>query len=198
VNPTEVDDWGFDEISLPAPSTAAGRRRPPERPPAPAPVAVEEPEPPRELVQLTIDDGVGDDHLAFDDTAVPLEPAIEEPGDEWAVAAQPERRPATHGVARNTAIFSILTGASRIMGLIREIVAAYFFGTSGRISAFTLAFQVPNLVRGLFADAEVRKTFLAPQFFEPLVDTPAELAGFLDAEAKKWGKVIRDAKIKVE
>jgi tripartite-type tricarboxylate transporter receptor subunit TctC len=53
-------------------------------------------------------------------------------------------------------------------------------------------------VRGLFADPEVRKTFLAPQFFEPLVDTPAELASFLDAEAKKWGKVIRDAKIKVE
>ena len=53
-------------------------------------------------------------------------------------------------------------------------------------------------VRGLFADPEVRKTFLAPQFFEPLVDTPAELAGLLAAEAKKWGKVIRDAKIKVE
>jgi tripartite-type tricarboxylate transporter receptor subunit TctC len=53
-------------------------------------------------------------------------------------------------------------------------------------------------VRGLFADPEVKKAFLAPQFFEPLVDTPAELAGFLDAEAKKWSKVIRDAKIKVE
>jgi tripartite-type tricarboxylate transporter receptor subunit TctC len=53
-------------------------------------------------------------------------------------------------------------------------------------------------VRGLFADPEVKKTFLAPQFFEPLVDTPAELAGFLDAEAKKWSKVVRDAKIKVE
>ena len=53
-------------------------------------------------------------------------------------------------------------------------------------------------VRDLFADPEVKKTFLGPQFFEPLVDTPAELAGFLDAEAKKWGKVIRDANIKVE
>jgi tripartite-type tricarboxylate transporter receptor subunit TctC len=53
-------------------------------------------------------------------------------------------------------------------------------------------------VRALFADPEVRKTFLAPQFFEPLVDSPAELAGFLDAEAKKWGKVVHDARIKVE
>ena len=58
--------------------------------------------------------------------------------------------------------------------------------------------KINTEVRSLFADPEVRKTFLAPQFFEPLVDTPAELAGYLDAEAKKWGKLIRDAKIKVE
>jgi len=58
--------------------------------------------------------------------------------------------------------------------------------------------KINTEVRALFADPEVRKTFLAPQFFEPLVDTPAELAGHLDAEAKKWGKVVRDAKIKVE
>ena len=59
------------------------------------------------------------------------------------------------GVARNTIIFSIATGLSRIMGLVREIVAARYFGTSGQASAFTIAFQVPNLVRGLFADAEL-------------------------------------------
>ena len=53
-------------------------------------------------------------------------------------------------------------------------------------------------LRALFADPEVRQSFLAPQFFEPLVDSPAELAGFLDTETKKWGKVIRDARIKVE
>jgi tripartite-type tricarboxylate transporter receptor subunit TctC len=58
--------------------------------------------------------------------------------------------------------------------------------------------KINTEVRSLFADPEVRKTFLAPQFFEPLVDTPTDLAGRLDAEAKKWGKVIRDAKIKVE
>ena len=39
--------------------------------------------------------------------------------------------PAGRGVARNTAIFSIATGISRIVGLLREIVAASFFGTSG-------------------------------------------------------------------
>jgi tripartite-type tricarboxylate transporter receptor subunit TctC len=58
--------------------------------------------------------------------------------------------------------------------------------------------KVNTEVRGLFADPEVRRTFLTPQYFESLVDSPAELTGFLDAEAKKWSRVIRDAKIKVE
>ncbi len=39
--------------------------------------------------------------------------------------------PGGGGVARNTAIFSIATGISRIAGLVREIVAASFFGTGG-------------------------------------------------------------------
>jgi putative peptidoglycan lipid II flippase len=34
-------------------------------------------------------------------------------------------------IARNTAIFSGLTGLSRIAGLVREVVASSYFGTSG-------------------------------------------------------------------
>src|SRR3954465_9618442 len=71
------------------------------------------------------------------------------------------------GVARNTIILSIATGLSRIVGLVREIVAARYFGTSGPASAFTIAFQVPNLVRGLFADAAISAAFV-PVFTELL------------------------------
>lgn len=63
-------------------------------------------------------------------------------------------------VARNTAIFSIATGISRVLGLVREIVAASFFGTSGPMSAFTLAFQIPNLVSNLFANAALSAAFI--------------------------------------
>jgi putative peptidoglycan lipid II flippase len=59
--------------------------------------------------------------------------------------AQPA--PRTRRLARNTAIFSIATGLSRIAGLGREVIASSYFGTSGPFSAFTIAFQVPNLVR---------------------------------------------------
>src|SRR5215210_8584094 len=70
-------------------------------------------------------------------------------------------------MARNTAIFSVLTGLSRIAGLLREIVASSYFATSGAFSAFTLAFQVPNVVRSLFADAALSAAFV-PVFTELL------------------------------
>jgi len=79
-----------------------------------------------------------------------------------------ETRPAGGGrIARNTAIFSVATGLSRIAGLVREIVASSYFGTSGPFSAFTIAFQVPNLVRSLFADAALSAAFV-PVFTELL------------------------------
>jgi hypothetical protein len=70
-------------------------------------------------------------------------------------------------LARNTVIFSIATGLSRIAGLAREIVASSYFGTSGPFSAFTLAFQIPNLLRALFADAALSAAFV-PVFTELL------------------------------
>jgi putative peptidoglycan lipid II flippase len=77
------------------------------------------------------------------------------------------RRPPGRRIALNTAIFSVATGFSRIAGLIREIVAARYYGTTGAASAFTLAFQVPNLVRSLFADAALSAAFV-PVFTEML------------------------------
>jgi putative peptidoglycan lipid II flippase len=76
-------------------------------------------------------------------------------------------RDAGRRLALSTAIFSLATGLSRILGLVREIVAAYYFGARGRINAFTVAFQVPNLVRALLADAAISSAFV-PVFSELL------------------------------
>jgi putative peptidoglycan lipid II flippase len=83
--------------------------------------------------------------------------------------AEPTREPTrrARGLARNTAIFSIATGLSRIAGLVREVIASSYFGTSGPFSAFTIAFQVPNLVRSLFADAALSAAFV-PVFMEQI------------------------------
>jgi putative peptidoglycan lipid II flippase len=78
------------------------------------------------------------------------------------------QQPAQRGrLARSTAFFSIATAASRVAGLGREIVAAGYYGVSGPMSAFTIAFQLPNLVRALFADAALQPAFV-PIFTEQL------------------------------
>jgi putative peptidoglycan lipid II flippase len=61
----------------------------------------------------------------------------------------------------------VATGVSRVAGLVREIIAANYFGVSGAMSAFTIAFQVPNLMRALFADAALQGAFV-PIFTELL------------------------------
>ena len=64
-------------------------------------------------------------------------------------------------------IFGVATGLSRVLGLVREMVAGYYFGAAGRINAFTIAFQIPNLVRALVADAALSSAFV-PVFSELL------------------------------
>jgi len=72
-------------------------------------------------------------------------------------------------LAAQTALFSLLTGFSRVAGLVREVVAAGYFGTSAAMSAFQLAFLIPNLIRSLFADAALSAAFI-PVFTELLED----------------------------
>jgi putative peptidoglycan lipid II flippase len=96
-------------------------------------------------------------------------PSAPQPGPPEAGApGGPETAPARgRRLARSTAFFSFATGLSRVAGLIREIVAASYFGVTGPMSAFTIAFQVPNLVRALFADAALQGAFV-PVFTELL------------------------------
>jgi len=68
--------------------------------------------------------------------------------------------PGGGGVARNTLIFSIATGISRVVGLVREIVFAGYFGTTQPASAYTIAFLVPNLVAQLFAQSALSAAFV--------------------------------------
>ncbi len=61
-----------------------------------------------------------------------------------------------------------MTAISRVLGLVREIVMAYFFGTSALKSAFDIAFIIPNLFRRLFGEGALSSAFV-PVFSETLV-----------------------------
>jgi putative peptidoglycan lipid II flippase len=91
----------------------------------------------------------------------------EDPGEEETAVAEAEWTGRAGRLARSTAFFAAATAASRVAGLVREIVAAGYFGVKGPMSAFTIAFQVPNLVRMLFADAAIQASFV-PIFTEQL------------------------------
>src|SRR4051794_10277046 len=93
--------------------------------------------------------------------------AAEEPGTEALAVAGESAQARAGRLARSTAFFSVATSFSRVAGLVREVFAAYYFGVSGAMSAFTIAFQVPNLVRSLFADAAIQAAFV-PIFTEHL------------------------------
>jgi putative peptidoglycan lipid II flippase len=67
---------------------------------------------------------------------------------------------ATRRLAWSTAVFALATGLSRVLGLVRESVARYYFGTVGAINAFEVAFLIPNTVRALVADAALSSAFV--------------------------------------
>ena len=57
-------------------------------------------------------------------------------------------------------LLSVMTFASRIMGLIREMTKAAFLGTSAYADAFGIAFMIPNLFRRLFAENSISVAFI--------------------------------------
>ena len=61
--------------------------------------------------------------------------------------------------------------ASRVLGLVREMVFAYFFGASKSFAtdAYVMAFRIPNLLRDLFAEGALSSAFV-PVFSDYLVN----------------------------
>jgi putative peptidoglycan lipid II flippase len=63
-------------------------------------------------------------------------------------------------VARSAGVVSIAVMFSRILGLAREQVFAYFFGAGVLNDAFQVAFRIPNVLRDLFAEGALSAAFV--------------------------------------
>lgn len=57
-------------------------------------------------------------------------------------------------------LLSLMTLASRIMGLLREMTKAAFLGTGMYADAFAVSFMIPNLLRRLFAENAISVAFI--------------------------------------
>jgi putative peptidoglycan lipid II flippase len=64
------------------------------------------------------------------------------------------------GFVYHAKIISLLTLASRILGVVRESFAAKYFGAGMVSSAFAFAFTIPNLFRRLFGEGALSAAFI--------------------------------------
>ena len=63
-------------------------------------------------------------------------------------------------VARSAGIVSIAVMFSRVLGLIREQIFAYYFGAGFLYDAYVVAFRIPNVLRDLFAEGALSVAFV--------------------------------------
>ena len=61
---------------------------------------------------------------------------------------------------KSTAIVSIMTFLSRILGFVRDIVIARLFGAGLGADVFFVAFKIPNFLRRLFAEGAFSQAFI--------------------------------------
>ena len=104
----------------------------------------------------------------------------------------------------------LAVGAGKRMTLLPEIPTVAESGLPGyeAVSWFGL-FGPPGMpadvvakingeVRKMFADPEIRKSFLERQYFESIAGSPEQLVKYIRSEEPKWRKVVKDAKLQPE
>jgi putative peptidoglycan lipid II flippase len=64
------------------------------------------------------------------------------------------------GLLRSTAVFSAMTLLSRIAGLARDLLQAALFGAGPAVSAFVVAYRIPNYLRRVFAEGSFASAFV--------------------------------------
>jgi putative peptidoglycan lipid II flippase len=63
-------------------------------------------------------------------------------------------------IARAAGIMSAATFISRILGYVKDMILAGFFGATGLSDTFFAAFRIPNLLRELFAEGSMSSAFI--------------------------------------
>lgn len=71
-----------------------------------------------------------------------------------------EKRLSGLGLLMSTSVVSFMTLVSRILGLVRDIVFARFFGATIVMDAFIVANRIPNMLRRFFAEGAFSQGFV--------------------------------------
>lgn len=88
-------------------------------------------------------------------------PPEQPPGNDSAAAkAGPARRLSGLQLLQSTSVVSAMTLLSRILGLVRDVVFARFFGATIVMDAFIVANRIPNMLRRFFAEGAFSQGFV--------------------------------------
>lgn len=64
------------------------------------------------------------------------------------------------GLLKSSAVISVMTMLSRILGLVRDVLLAKYIGAEDNADAFFVAFKVPQFLRRLFAEGAFNQAFV--------------------------------------
>lgn len=64
------------------------------------------------------------------------------------------------GMLRSTAVFTAMTMVSRVAGYARDALQAILFGAGPAVSAFVVAYRIPNYLRRIFAEGSFSSAFV--------------------------------------
>lgn len=70
------------------------------------------------------------------------------------------KTPSPEGLTKSAGLVSGMTLLSRILGVVRDMVIANFFGASAGADSFFLAFKIPNFFRRLFGEGAFSQAFV--------------------------------------
>lgn len=91
---------------------------------------------------------------------------------------------------KSTSLVSFMTMLSRVLGFVRDTLAAQLYGASASVDAFYVAFKIPNFMRNLFAEGSFSQAFVPVLAEYKHQRSPEEVKSFISHIAGSLGLVL--------
>lgn len=98
--------------------------------------------------------------------------------------------PRAPGLLRSSGVVGVMTMLSRVLGLVRDMVIARYFGAGAGADAFFVAFKIPNFLRRLFAEGAFSQAFVPVLSSYRETQDISQVKRLVDAVAGSLGLVL--------
>lgn len=91
---------------------------------------------------------------------------------------------------KSTSTVSSMTLLSRVLGFVRDAIAAQIFGATAAVDAFYVAFKIPNFMRALFAEGSFSQAFVPVLSEYRQTQSQAQVRNFISYVAGSLGIIL--------